>query len=603
MSDTRGPTLRTRLSGYQSASDHAVERTAALNQLLLGAVVLALTVIIVITDHQARLSIYFGGVVTIFVVSALTLVFPWKAVPIGWLVIVPAADILAIAAMRFSALQPGIELLWIFPVMWLASMFGLIGLLAGCAAMIALFVVTTVLTSGNPLSVASLLLPLVIVAVGGVSFLTARRSSAQRVLLDKQARLLGTALERARRQEQSVTEVLDAVDFGVIRIAPSGAISITNDTHARLQHALMREVDVDATPAFRADGVTPMPADELPLQRALRGESFDGQVVWFQERGGERTALSVSVRRLRDTHGADAGAVLVSRDVTAELTALRARDDLVASVSHELRTPLTSILGYLDLAIDDETVPDRARKQLQIAERNAERLLGIVADILAASSASRSSVELAINPRQIDVADVLRAAVESLQPRAGERAVVLDDSGVESAPAYADPMRVRQVVDNLITNGIKYNRDGGAVMIGSTSDGDSTWILVRDTGTGMTEDETAGLFERFYRTQSTRATGVQGTGLGLSISRDIARAHGGDITVRSTPGVGSTFLVRLPSTRSAASPAPRMPAPEPPPDPVTSFGPQRRGLPPVEAVAETDDRVPSGADADAGREP
>jgi signal transduction histidine kinase len=572
----RAPRGRRSVTG--DAGDRTIERNASLNQILLTVVALILTVVVIVQGYAGDLALFFGGVTVIFIVAAFTLVFPWRAVPLGWLAIVPAVDILAITAMRLADPRSGVGLLWVLPAMWLASTFGLAGLIGGSVAVIGLFAGTIVLTEGFSFGYSSLLLPLVVIAVAGASFLTARRSSAQRVLLDKQARLLGTALERARRQEQSVTEVLDAVDFGVIRISPGGAISITNDTHAQLQHALVAGADVEVLPAFRADGVTVLPEDELPLQRALRGESFDGQVVWFGEPGPDRRALSVSVRRLRDTHSEDAGAVLVSRDVTAELNALRARDDLVASVSHELRTPLTSILGYLDLAIDDETVPDRARTQLQIAERNAERLLAIVADILAASSASQSSVELAISPRQIDVADVVRGAIESLQPRAAERAVILDGAGIESAPAYADPMRIRQIVDNLITNGIKYNRDGGAVMIGSTSDGDSTWILVRDTGQGMSEDDTAGLFERFYRTRTTRAAGVHGTGLGLAISRDIARAHGGDITVRSTPGVGSTFLVRLPSTRAAASPAPRMPAATPPPDPTTSFGPRRRGI-------------------------
>ncbi len=583
-----------RLSGLRAVADRTVERTAALNQVLLGVVVLILSIAALNRQFDGNLSLFFGGVCVIFIATGLTIVFPWEAVPLGWLAVVPSVDILAITVMRLAEPSSAVGLLWIIPATWLATTFGLLGLILGSASIIVLFGLTIVLTGGRSIGYSLLLLPLVIVAVAGASYLSARRSFAQRILLDKQARLLAAALERARRQEQSVTEVLDAVDFGVIRIAPGGSVSFTNDTHARLQHALAGEGAADVTPAYRADGVTALPEQELPLQRALRGESFDGQVVWFGDPGPGRTALSVSVRRLRGTHGEDAGAVLVSRDVTTELNALRARDDLVASVSHELRTPLTSILGYLDLAIDDDTVPDRARTQLQIAERNAERLLGIVADILAASSAARSSVELAINPRQIDVADVVRASVESLQPRAAERAVALDLSGVESAPAYADPMRVRQIVDNLITNGIKYNRDGGAVMVGSTSDGDSTWILVRDTGAGMTEDETAGLFERFYRARSSRTAGVHGTGLGLSISRDIARAHGGDISVRSTPGVGSTFMVRLPSTRAAASPAPRMPASEPPDDAEPSFGPRRRG---TAVVAEADGESEPGRQA------
>jgi signal transduction histidine kinase len=321
----------------------------------------------------------------------------------------------------------------------------------------------------------------------------------------------------------------------------------------------MRGDGAGAVRVFTADSATPMPKERMPLQRALRGEAFDAEVLWFGEPGPDSVALAVAVRRLLGPHGTDVGAVLVSRDVTSELRALQARDQLVASVSHELRTPLTSILGYLDLAIDDPAVPASARRGLEIAERNAERLLGIVADILAASSASNRSSELAVTPVDVDVADIVHAAVESLEPRAAERSVTLDGSGVENAVAFVDPMRARQIIDNLIANAIAYNSEGGTVTVGSTTDGDSTWVLVRDTGIGRTEDEMSGLFVRFYRARGATSGGRRGTGLGLAISRDLARAHGGDITVRSTPGVGSTFILRLPATRAASAPAPRVP--------------------------------------------
>ena len=236
--------------------------------------------------------------------------------------------------------------------------------------------------------------------------------------------------------------------------------------------------------------------------------------------------------------------------MTTELNALRARDELVASVSHELRTPLTSILGYLDLAIEDPDLPDHLRSNLDVAERNAERLLGIIADILAASSSS-SSVEASLAPLSIDARDIVRASAEALAPRAAGRAITIDTTGLEEAFVWADPLRLRQVVDNLLSNAITYNRDGGTVFLGTTSDGASSWILVRDTGTGMTEDERARLFQRFYKAGPPRRSG---TGLGLAISRDIVRAHGGELGLHSSPGVGSTFIVKLPATAPEGTP-------------------------------------------------
>ncbi len=520
--------------------DRTRGRSATLNQLLLVSVVFALGALVVLTPFPGDPVLFFTGVVVIFVATGATILIPWNRIPYGWVAAIPAIDILAITLMVLSEPASAFGLLWIFPASWLASGFGLLGLFA---AIVAIAGITGLLFAIGTQSFgyAPVLLPLVLIALTATSYLTARRSDAQRVLLAKQAQLLTAVLERTRRQEQEVTEVLDAVDFGVIRMSADGSVSVANEAHGRLQRAVQSE-DVAEVPAFRDDGVTPLPRDELPLERARRGEVFDGEIIWFGETDADRQALSVTSRRLTDSVGGDAGAIVVSRDVTAELSALRGRDELVASVSHELRTPLTAILGFLDLAIEDPELPDGVRSNLDIAERNAERLLRIVGDILAASSSSSATVEVSLNPRSLDAAEVVRASVEALSPRAAERDVTIDTTGVAEAPAWADPLRLRQVVDNLLANAIAYNRAGGSVHLGTTTDGTATWILVRDTGRGMVETERARLFERYYRAGGTRASG---TGLGLAISRDIVRAHGGEIAVRTAPGAGSTFIVKL----------------------------------------------------------
>jgi signal transduction histidine kinase len=441
------------------------------------------------------------------VVTGATIVIPWNRMSFGWVAVVPAVDIVAITLMQLAAPGSALGLLWIFPATWLASGFGLLGLTGVIAAVTGIVSVLAALTE-QQVTYATVLLPLVLLAVATTSYLGSRRSDAQRSLLAKQALLLSRVLERTRLQEQEVTEVLDAVDFGVIRIAADGKVSVTNEAHGRLQRALRADSESADVPAFRDDGVTPLPAEELPLERALRGEAFDAQVVWFGEEPGPRQALSVTARRLTDSAGEDAGAVVISRDVTSELQALRARDELVASVSHELRTPLTSILGYLDLAIEEPDIPDRVRSNLEIAERNAERLLGIVADILAASSSSSSSVEASIHRRDLDAREIVLASAEALTPRADARAVTIDTSGLEAAPVSADPMRLRQVVDNLLSNAIKYNREGGTVFLGTTSDGTSSWILVRDTGVGISEADRSRLFQRFYKAGTPRRAGT-----------------------------------------------------------------------------------------------
>ncbi|WP_246093375.1 sensor histidine kinase [Microbacterium kyungheense] len=531
-------------------ADRTRGRTAMLNQLLLAAVVFVLGVLVVLGPFPGDTVMFFVGLVVVVIVTAATLVVPWNQLPYGWVAVIPAVDILAITIMQIAAPDSVLGLLWIFPTTWLAGGFGPLGLFG---VIVAIAGVISVLTVQNATEVTyrTLLLPLVLIAVAATSHLNSRRSDAQRTLLAKQSQLLRSILDRTRRQEQIVTEVLDAVDFGVVRITADGRFAVTNEAHFRLQQGLEPD-DTAEVAAFRDDGTTPLPSAELPLERARRGETFDGQVVWFGVEPGPRRALTIAARRLTDPDGEDAGAVVVSRDVTAELTALRARDDLVASVSHELRTPLTSILGYLDLAIEDPDTPATVREGLDVAERNAERLLRIVADILSASSSSPSSVEASLVPQSLDLQLLVRSAATDAVTRAAARAITIDVSGLEPATAWADALRLRQVVDNLVSNAISYNRDGGTVYVGTTSDGASSWILVRDTGVGISEADRSRVFERYYKAGADRRAG---TGLGLAITRDIVRAHGGELGLHSAVGVGSTFIVKLPAISPEGGPA------------------------------------------------
>ncbi len=536
----RHPHRRARRAALPIA-DRTRDRTATLNQLLLASVIFVLGVLVAVGPFEGDPALFFLGVVCIFAITGATLIVPWNRLAYGWVALVPALDIVAIAIMQFAAPESVLGLLWIFPTMWLAGGFGPLGL-AGVVAAIAGISAALMVLNAEQLTYRELLIPLVLSAVAVTSHLNARRSDAQRTLLAKQSHLLRSVLARTRRQEQVVTEVLEAVDFGVVRIGADGRVAVTNEAHGRLQRALDAHGDVAA---FRDDGVTRLPADELPLERARRGEAFDGQVVWFGSEPASRRALTITARRLTDPDGEDAGAVVISRDVTAELNALRARDDLVASVSHELRTPLTSILGYLDLAIEHPDMPESVRSNLDIAERNAERLLRLVADILAASSSSSSSVEASLAPQALQADEITRAAAEAAAARAAARAITIDASGLEPAPVWGDPLRLRQVVDNLVSNAISYNKDGGTVFLGTTTDGVHSWILVRDTGIGISDAERSRLFQRYYKAGAERRAG---SGLGLAISRDIVRAHGGEIGLHSAPGVGTTFVVKLPAT-------------------------------------------------------
>lgn len=519
--------------------DRTRERATAVNQLLLAAATLVACGLVVVLGGVSDADLLFTGVLLVFALTVAALVVPWNRVHPGWVALIPVGDLVAIYLLQIADPASELWLLWLVPATWLATVGGWRGLVIGAGGSSLLFWTALLFSDDLPNRVHIYLGPIAIVTAAVIAFVGARRAAAQRALLDEQAEYLDHAVERARRQEDAVSELLDAVDFGVVRIGADGSISIENDANTRLTAV------GEGGQMFGPDGVTPIEPGMTPAARARRGETFENELSWIGPPGESRRALQSTARRLLDVDGADAGAILVTRDVTAEQTAVHMRDELVASVSHELRTPLTSVLGHLDLALDGGDVGPQARRSLEIAERNASRLLVIIGDILAATADGPGRFD--VRPVREDLSAVVVASVEALEPRAAARNIVVDTSGIEPVHADIDPIRIRQVVDNLVGNAVNYHTGDGLIEVGVTSDDKHAWLVVRDDGPGIPEDALPHLFERRYRGATARAPG---NGLGLTISRDLVRAHGGEITVQSEPGSGATFVVRLPLRRS-----------------------------------------------------
>jgi two-component system phosphate regulon sensor histidine kinase PhoR len=252
---------------------------------------------------------------------------------------------------------------------------------------------------------------------------------------------------------------------------------------------------------------------------------------------------------LRDVSG-EGGAVIVLNDVTDIERLENVRRDFVANVSHELKTPVASIKGFvetlLDGALDD---PADSRRFLEIVGRQADRLASIIEDLLALSRIEQSegSGNLPLEPTPI--ADVFAAVTADCGPRAAERSIRLDAACPESLVAEVNPPLLEQAVINLVDNAIKYSDPGRAVRITADLDGGQLVIRVVDEGAGIEAEHLPRLFERFYRVDKARSRKLGGTGLGLSIVKHIVQAHGGTIDVESTPGVGSTFTIRMPAAR------------------------------------------------------
>ena len=230
----------------------------------------------------------------------------------------------------------------------------------------------------------------------------------------------------------------------------------------------------------------------------------------------------------------------------------RLKDQFIATVSHELRTPLTSIHGYLDLVLGGEAgeLTDEQRQFLSIVARNSDRLRRLVNDLLVVSEAD-AGLELDLS--DIDLSAIAQDSVESVRPQAEAAGIGLELTAERAFLLTGDPGRLGQLLDNVISNALKFTSRGGRVSIRIRQCGELAVLEVADTGMGIPADEQEFLFDRFFRARAAGEHAIQGTGLGLSIAQEIAQAHGGRIEFTSREGVGTTFRVELPLSVEAAA--------------------------------------------------
>jgi signal transduction histidine kinase len=228
----------------------------------------------------------------------------------------------------------------------------------------------------------------------------------------------------------------------------------------------------------------------------------------------------------------------------------RLKDEFLSLVSHELRTPLTSIRGYLDLVLDEEAgeLNDEQQRFLRAVERNSGRLLRLVGDLLfvAQADAGRLTLERA----KVDLSALAADCVEGSRPVADQKSIALE---LETRPVptlVGDRGRLAQVLDNLVSNSLKFTPEGGRVAVRTAASNGRVVLEVEDTGIGIPAAEQPRLFERFFRAASATEQAIPGTGLGLAIVKAIVEAHGGDITVESMPHDGTTVRIELPLAAS-----------------------------------------------------
>ena len=358
--------------------------------------------------------------------------------------------------------------------------------------------------------------------------------------LNQMAAQLDHRIKTIVRQRNELETVLASMLEGVIAVDNDERIINMNTAAAEFFHCNSDECRGRALQEIIRNSA---------LQQFVR-KSISSQVPKADDlslyQRGEKT-LHLQSSPLLDANKEHIGALVVFNDVTQLRRLEEMRRDFVANVSHEMKTPLTAIKGFVEIlhqgSVDS---PQEAKRFLGIIIKHVDRLSSIVKDLLSISKIEQEDEGKTIELKKGYIQDVFHAAIQICRSKAEEKNIKINPVCEEQIAASFDATMLEQAVVNLLDNAINYSEPEGAIDLKAHRNDSEIHISVTDQGIGIAKKHLPRLFERFYRVDKARSRKMGGTGLGLAIVKHIAQAHGGNITVKSKLGKGSTFTIHLP---------------------------------------------------------
>jgi len=372
-------------------------------------------------------------------------------------------------------------------------------------------------------------------------------------LLASYADQLATALENAGLYEETQTQrvrlaqIFDSTSDGILLVSRAGEIQAANRQAGELL-------------GFDASSVIGVRLSQLAAGRRSSTPGHDrvfddlAAILEKPDQGDEgelelqRSGRTVhwAGRPIRDTAGATVGFTLTLHDVTHERQVSQMKTDFVSFVTHQLRTPLAGIKWMLELASQAPHVPAEAGSYVEDARTAAERLIGLVNDLLDISRLESGKLTVTLQPTSLGT--LTRSSVDDLAALIRDKGLRLSTIGLDDGPmVMADPQLLRQVIANLASNALKYTPSGGDISIRIERDNNraARWTIT-DSGIGIPKTALGRLFEKFYRADNVHTVETEGTGLGLYLVRLIIERLGGEVWCESEEGRGSAFIFTLP---------------------------------------------------------